>query len=278
MIYLNNVHIDRVIDKNTNSEILRLIKENNATSIEDLIKLRYNYPEIDWKDMEVKLIEISKDIYRNNNEKKNLKYIYKNPQIYTFEPYKDERLSLTDQLVKGHELIKNPTSAPNQSLTKLGYLSIKEIKDYLSHTDECGKNYLEYVTRSKKGTIANQISWLLISLEIYRNQIISQSKLTDKDNIDLFHYQEKEKKEIITEEYNNIINYILDTDREYIWGYLTDDEKRKLYKTIQFDGKSYKEIKDNIITLLSHYTTLPETKKISRKPEIALKKLLKKKA
>ena len=278
MIYLNNVHIDRVIDKNINSEILRLIKENNATSIEDLIKLRYNYPEIDWKDMEVKLIEISKDVYRNNNEKKNLKYIYKNPQIYTFEPYKDERLSQTDQLVKGNELIKNPNMPLNNSMIKLECLSIKEIKEYLSHTDEYGKNYLEYVTRSKKGTITNQIPWLLTSLDIYKEQIISQSRLTDKDNIDFFHYQEKEKKEIITEEYYNIINYILDTDKEYIWGYLTEDEKRKLYKTIQHNGKSYKETKDNIITLLSHYTTLPETKKISKKPEVVLKKLLKKKA
>ena len=277
MINLENVHINRVIDKNINSEILRLIKENEATSIEDLIKLRYKYPEMDWSEMEDKLLSISKEIYRNNNDKRSKQYIHKNPKIYTFEPYPDERLNKTDILVKGSELITNPTAPYNYSMIKLGSLSIKEIKEYLAHTDELGKNYLEYVTRCKKGTITSQIPWLLTSLDIYREQIINQSTLTDKDINDFFHYQEREKKEIIMEEYNNIINYILDNNIEFIWGNLTDTNKRKLYTTIQNKGKRYKEIKDNTITLLSHYITLPEMKKINKKPEVVLKKLIKKK-
>ena len=278
MIRLETVHKNRIIDETTNRDILNLIEETNATSIADIIKLRYLYPQFDWSDISEKLIEIANDIYRHNNDKRNHKYINKSPKIYQFEPYDDKRLTETDKLVKGSELLMNPTVFPNNSNLKLGWLTIKEIKEYLAHTDEYGKNYLEYKIRSRRGTINNQIDWILYVLNTYKNQIIEQSKLTEKENIDFFHYNSKEKKDIIKDNYKSLINYIVETKEEFAWGILTDAQKRKLASSIINNRREDKEIKEKTVTLIANYTILPELNKISTNPEIVLKKLIKKKS
>ena len=275
MIKLENVHKNRVIDETTSKDILYIIEINNATSIEDIIKLRYQYPQLNWNDTSEKLIEIANEIY-NNNHQKNIKYINKNPKIYTFEPYKDKRLNETDKLVKGSELIMNPTTWENGSICKISWLTIKEIKEYLAHTDEYGKNYLEYKIRSRRGVVNNQIEWILHVLAVYENQVIAQSKLTDKENIDLFHYHTKEKKDIIKNKYKDIINYLLDKNEYLEWGTLTDAQKKKLISTIINNRREDKEIKERVTTLIANYTILPELEKITTKPDVALKKLIKK--
>ena len=101
MIKLEQVHIDRIINETPNGIILAILKENNATSLTDLIKIRYENPQLDWKEIDERIKEISEEIYNHNHDTHNKKFIYTNPKVYTFEPYdeliKDESFNMTYQ-------------------------------------------------------------------------------------------------------------------------------------------------------------------------------------
>lgn len=99
---------------------------------------------------------------------------------------------------------------------------------------------------------------ILTALDMYSEQVARQAKLTDLRDINLFTYQQKEKEEIVKELYDKMMEYLLNTVSEFVWGELSEAQKQLYSLSIANKTKKGQRIRHKMISIISNYTTLPE--------------------
>ena len=116
---------------------------------------------------------------------------------------------------------------------------------------------------------------ITLAIHLFEEQIKRQAKLTDKRNINLFNQDFEEKFQIVKDAYAEIIAYLLyNTEERLVWGKLTDVQKRLYLSSIINQKKSDFDTKNNIISTIAHYTTLPEIENISNHNYRVLKRFI----
>lgn len=267
MINLENVLID-----DETKQILKILRIINGLNEDEYITYRDLGNMI--KDNPVLKRSLIEDKY-NNAEKKVLKNnaLGKEPIIYTTTGYSDSRLLYTDSVTLGYALIlSNVTNDYPVSYIELNYLSIEKIKKYLSYCTLSGKNYLQQKFR-KIGNI--NLKKILISLDMYEQQVIRQSNLTEDKDINIFSLDRQRKHQVVNDLYADIVNYLVEnTNERFVWGTMSTVQKEKLLLSIIGKGKASKLIRGNLVDVISNYTTIEELENIRKNDYKVLKRFI----
>jgi len=254
MINLENITTRGILPKESGIEnykqLYDLIDVNNELQsyMDDLIKTEYN-------------------MARANK-------LGKEPIIYATTQYKsldlpEEKIKLLEDTDKKTSAINllclNPLSEYSTKRNKLGAFSISEIKHLLghcvvSHDVIYGQNalihYIRNIGEKNVEEIANAV-------KIYENQVFRQ--LQDTDNLELEHglfYKDYYEKNLLVQ-YNldEIVKFILDNNKTFIWGKMSDVQKRNLVASMNSNTtKKGIKLKTDFINMITNYTTLDDYK------------------
>lgn len=269
MLELKNVAVGEALFR-FDPRIEKIIEENNVISVQDLLDALSKYPNVDWpkNDIEGKFLKYTNQSV-NLAQKRG-----KEPTLYETKQYEDKSLEYNDSLNGGNILLLSaPTTEQRIVFSTLDGLSVATIKKYLSLTDRNGRNYLV----SKVRTVSsNNVSRIINAINIYTDQVVRQSELTDSRCENLFTYQQDEKREIVEVKYAEIIAYLIHDTKEFIWGGLSDNQK-KLYLSSVVNKRQLEGIvRDRMIDNVANYTTLPELEKVAKGDYKVLKRFIKK--
>lgn len=189
------------------------------------------------------------DITKNNKNGRS-------PNVYLTPEYEDKSLKLTDTLNSGNVLLlDNPTTENPAKYSYLKGMPVSTIKEYLRFVKPDGSNYLI----SKVSKVGVEVApRILTALDMYSEQVARQAKLTDLRDINLFTYQQKEKEERAEELYDKMMKYLLGTVSEFVWGELSEAQKKLYLLSIENRKKIGQIIRCRMISIISNYTTLPE--------------------
>lgn len=267
MIRLKNVSIEVLNADSIVPELQKTIEERNIISIEDLLNEIGRSPEINWLPIKDRLEDTLEQIKKSNLKNKEAK-------IYLPREYQDKSLEYTDSKNKGNVLmIWNPTARREVKPYRLSLMSVQEIKRELSHTYASGENY--FVHSRKNGLGEKYIPKVLNALDYYTEQVERQATLTPRRDINLFTYQQGEKREIVERKYAEIIAYLIYDSKEFLWGDLSEAKKKRFISSIinhQFQDENTREI---MIQMISDYTTLEELERLLKGDYKVLKRFIK---
>ena len=255
MIKYENIAAERLCVNLYDRKLNETLKSYEVKSVQDVIDLKDELRDYNWSKIDLVIKDLTKSM--NLCNKRN-----KEPVIYETDYYEDSSLEYTDSLNKGDVLLlANPTSYINAKYRALDNLTMAKIKDYLRLTYENGENYLYRSCRNiGEGSIPN----ILDAIKLYDEQVSRQAELTDSRDINVFTYQKQEKDALTKENYIDIIDYLLDTAEELVWGCLSDNQRKLYLSTIDNRRESDKKLKKRIINNISNYTTLEELEKVNR--------------
>ena len=269
MLELKNVAVGEVLS-GFDPRIEKIIKENNVRSVQDLLDVLPKYPNVNWPKNEhdcrfLRYTNHSVDLAQKRG---------KEPTLYETKQYEDKSLEYNDSLNGGNILLLSaPTTEYTVSFTTLRGLSIATIKECLSLTDREGRNFL--ISRIRK-IGPSSIPGIISALDMYTDQVVRQSELTDSRCENLFTYQQDEKREIVEDKYAEIIAYLIHDTKEFVWGGLSDNQK-KLYLSSVVNKRQLEGIvRDRMIDNVANYTTLPELEKLTKGDYKVLKRFIKK--
>src|SRR5574344_521858 len=252
-------------DQNINS----LIKEKKADSVEYVLHLIKEYPSYDWQIVKNNIAIVQKRLALAN------KRGYQPLKIYT-HGYDDKKLKAQDKFNYGSILLlDNPTSISPTRFYDLKAKTISQIKKDLAHVNPYGKNYVASALYDYRNIGLENINKLIYALEQYEEQIVRQSRLTSKNEINLFELNKQEKINIAKKKYYEIIMYLMNnTQEELVWNKITNSQK-KLYisSAINTHEIDY-TIKEKMLNYIANYTTLPEIEKIDNNDLSILKRFI----
>ena len=184
------------------------------------------------------------------------------PEIFTFETYQNsgvdiETLKLTDRENNGNILLYScPTTRGGARINKLKYMSIEEIKNLASHLSEY---HFDNALSMKKNFGIDTIKRVVDVVKFYEEQVLRQAKETEERNINLFLLNKEAKDEIVESQFKEIIEYLLDTSEQCIWGNLPSTKKIQMLRTIYaVKGQGVLEDRRRLVNAISNYTTLSE--------------------
>lgn len=176
--------------------------------------------------------------------------------IYTIPTYSDPALSFTDEFVKGNSLlVYNPTSATRCMADHLGRISVLEIKHRLTHLNVYLRNLMEaYQNMSPARARVVQRA-----IYLYNEQIERQALETNERDINLFTYMYDERKEMVREQIDEVIEWFLVNDiEETIWCKMSDTQKRKFANAINGKLKVDIELREELINIVAKYVSVSE--------------------
>lgn len=186
------------------------------------------------------------------------------PELFTFDLLEsididDNAKQITDHSNNCNILPYSMPYAYGTVLNKLKYITIAEAKQLLSTAYIDGSKIQNAFTgrRNIGPTTAKRVASLI---DFYDEQVARQA-LTHKEasNCDLFNLNKEAKIEIVTEQLKEIIEYLLNTADECIFGQLSDMAKTKIASaSISEWGRETLRTKMNLIELIANYTTLTE--------------------
>ena len=268
MIKLENISVDVLSAHYYSPTIDKIIEERKIKTLQDFVdemekspeQFRWCHPLLDRLD---KVIESMNKSNRKGKE----------PSTFQFKQYDDSSLQYTDSLNNGDILLlTKPTTESTVSRSGIRYRTIEQIKDYLSLTTSNGENCL--VSRVRKiGPEA--VSGVLTAVDMYSDQVVRQSQLTDSRDINLFTYQQDEKIEIVDDLYAKIIAYLIYDTKEFVWGELSDAQKKLYLSSIVNNRQMDQIIRDRMISNVSNYTTLPELENVAKGDYKVLQRFIK---
>ncbi len=267
MLRLENIAAEEVYSNiGMKKDIRELIEGSELDSVQDVIELINNYPDLSWGIFQRKISNIKSYMDKVNEEGKI-------PQIYLTNGYSDSSLLYTDKFNTGKNLIlNNPTTQYQSQFLSLERLDVSEIKKYLSHTTSTGKNYLLVKARNVG---EGRLPKVLSALEMYEEQIERQALLTPQRDINLFTYNQAEKKEIVQDNLINIVDYLIsNVEDELVWGKITDAQKELLLSALLNNKRIDCTIKERLITVISNYTTLPELEEVAKGKQKVLNRFI----
>ncbi len=247
-------------------QMKRILDANRVKSVQDLINVMPKYPNVDWSVLD--------------NRIKYAKHYIVLAHTFDTEPvtvlckqYDDERLNHVDTLNTGSILLLfSPISDYTLSSSKFDAFTIEEIKKFLSLTDYKGRNYL--ISRLRYFS-TNDLPEILTAVNMYTDQVIRQSELTDSRDENLFLYQQDEKRELVSKQYDEMVSYLLDNAKEFVWGEITDTKRRFYESSITQDRLKGTVVRDRMTNLLADYMTTSELENISKNDYKVLKRFIK---
>ena len=269
MLDFKNVAVGEVLSR-FDPYIEKIIKENGVRSVQDLLDVLPKYPNVDWP--------------KNDSDGRFLKYTIqsvglaqkrgKEPILYETKQYEDKSLEYTDSLNSGKILLLSaPTTEQRIVFSTLDGLSVATIKKFLLLTDRKGNNYLVCKARTVN---SNNVPKIINAINMYTDQVVRQSELTDSREENLFTYQQDEKKEIVEDKYAEIIAYLIHDTKEFVWGGLSDNQKKLYLSSVVNKRQLEGIIRDRMIENVANYTTLPELEKVTKGDYKVLKRFIKK--
>lgn len=178
------------------------------------------------------------------------------PNIYNIPIYEDYGLHYNDKLVFGSSLILESPTSTNRYLSEvLKDVTIEKIKFGMTHVDFYLKNCFEHM-RYMHGRNAVKV---LKGLEMYNQQIERQAQETSRRDINLFDYMLEERKARVNKEITEIIVWLIqNTSEKFVWGELTETQKKKYISAITRDFLPDLFLKNNLIDIIARYVTMSE--------------------
>lgn len=177
---------------------------------------------------------------------------------------KTKALEETDEKTSAANLLCfNPLSEYSVKRNKLSMFSISEVKYLLGH---CVVNYdpiygQNALIHYMRNIGEKNVKEILQAIEIYEEQIFSQ--LSEPNDLELeyglFYKDYYEKNLLVQYNIDEIVNFILDTDKKFIWGKMSNVQKRNLVECIK-DNSTKKgiKLKTDFINMITNYTTLED--------------------
>lgn len=254
-IYFSDVPIEALHSFGLTPEERAFVDGRGIRTIQDFVD-KTAYMEIDsssysdvYKVLKKMVYTTIGDITKNNKNGRS-------PNVYLIPEYEDKSLKLTDTLNSGNVLLlDNPTTEYPAKYSNLKGMLVSTIKEYLRFVKPDGSNYL--ISKVPKIGV-DVVPRILTALDMYSEQVARQAKLTDLRDINLFTYQQKEKEEIVKELYDKMMEYLLNTVSEFVWGELSEAQKQLYSLSIANKTKKGQRIRHKMISIISNYTTLPE--------------------
>lgn len=176
--------------------------------------------------------------------------------IYQIPEYSDDSLAYNDSLVFGSSLILNSPSSTNRLFTaNLEKMTMAEIKHRLTHLNVYFKNFFEVYSTMSPAKARKVLS----ALYLYNEQIERQALETSRRDINLFTYMYEEKRKIIEKEIIDIIAWFLQNTKEaFIWGDLSETQKKKYLSAMVRDFTPDIYLKENLIDVITNYVSMSE--------------------
>ena len=241
MIKLKNVKIRDYNYKDERSII------NKIDNIEDAIKIVNEYKDYDWT-------IVKQDIDHSINTLKRFNILGKEETVYKTKGYKDFSLEYNDSINNCDVLIfNNPIGLTIYSI-KNSYMTIGQMKIDLKRVLPTGKNY---ALSKHSGIGTDRIDEFLYAIEFYEKQVERQSLLTTDRNINLFKYAYEKKKPIVQTNYQKIIQYLLDVEKELVFGKI-NEQTAELYIDSLNDKPKSLSLKNKTIEVITNYMTIEE--------------------
>lgn len=250
MIKLSDVAAKEIYSLFKTDFVKEIIKGKDIVSVDDVIALMEEYPEADWASISQDVEKIKRQVTAFNDKG------YE-PKVFFTSSYSDSSLNNTDRLNFGDVLllnnIFNPRTGKNLSVTSK---SIADIKGELSHTSPIGENYFK---RNNRNFGEGRLYQMLDAIEFYQQQVERQAALTPDRDINLFLLDQNKKRQIVTESFSEIVEYLVDnTEEKLVWGNLSDCQKQLLTSSVVNSYQSDLRIRESLVTNIANYTTLPE--------------------
>lgn len=269
MIKLDNVSVEVLTQRIMEPRIEQIIYEYDIVSIQDLIDCISTYPEYDmyWDRIKDRLDSIISDVKKNNEAGKT-------ELIFHPKEYEDASLNYTDTFNYGDKLLlSNPINTASTKFNLVSINSIDTLKRDLKLTKANGLNYLisKYPNIGINGALK-----IVEALDMYTEQVERQAKLLKNTDTNVFSYQYDDKKLLVQDHYPYIIDYLMESFDELIWGKLNDYQKKFYLNSIE--GHNYADIliRKKMIDILTNYTTIEELEDFEKKDYKVLSRFAKK--
>lgn len=266
MIELNNVSANLILPY-ADDAIKKLIKEQGAKSVEDVLALMKKYKgyDYDWSLVRTAYSYIKRCMNRASD---------KEPEVYYTHGYKNLDLLIQDEMNYGNILLLENATHYQTAYVGLKNKTISELKADLSHTMADGKNYMVDSCNYRK-IGPSRITTIIKAIEMFEEQIERQSLLSKENGTNLFILNQNEKLELVNQTYTDIVYYLISNANErLVWGMLSERQKKMYLSSIVNSTQEANETKNNLTTYITNYTTLPELEQIANHDLKVLKRFI----
>lgn len=250
-VYINQ-HVRNCIDVNKIVDELIAIGITNYQQLKDYVNNCNNQKEIEQLSLILKDVERKKERFIKNQK------IFK---IYSFPVHENIRLIKNDLVNNCSTLILNNPMSETRSCEYLDLKkqSIDYVKHAISHVDLSGKNTLCNI--SKMGN--SYLDKIYSAIQLYDVQVLRQyEENIDKDVENIFLVNQMEKRKLVLEQYKEIVEYLLENSNyhTFVWGELTPRKQILMEKTLISKSKNALMRTENLVNIITNYTTLSELK------------------
>lgn len=265
MIQLKDVAVEEVLRRTNDRFFYDFAIKNNIKTVEELEDYINCHPNIKWDSLYEAINDIKRTIGLRNR-------VEREPEVFYPRDYKDDSLKYVDRLNNGGILLlSNPTKEFSTTYRSIENLSLEDIKRFLSLTNARGDNFFLYKSR-KVGE--KRIPRVLEAVNMYSDQVERQAELAKK-RVNYFTFQQSAKKEIVEEEYDDIIEYLLTNTDELVWGELSDFQKSIIEGSMKNKKQIDRLVRGRMVDIVTNYTTKPELEGIAKGKYEPLHRLIK---
>lgn len=269
MITLDNISMERLFIRVYEPKVYKTLSQLGAKTVQDVIDNSDNFNEFQLSRINKAIDKMQAQLYNlNKNER----------ELNIYDVNRNSLSDYTDRSNLGSVLLlKNPTLSHTSMYGSLKEKSIYKIKNDLQLMTEWGDNYLVF---AYKNIGKENINKILEALKLYDEQVLRQAKLIDENMLDIkqvniFEHDYNEKAIIASENYENIINYFVDNNKDLIWGNMSDNQKRLYIASMNRKTESQRRIRREIITYIANYTLLSELENLEKDDYKVLTKFMK---
>lgn len=226
---------------------------NSEFRKEVINKNRNYYIAIILLEMDLKIIESRLEKFNASGRITEL-YDFDNLQLSQVD---DNVLNITDERNRGRILLCSSPLVLGSGIDSIRKLSITQIKHLMGHVDP---NNFKNCLLNLSGMTAKTVLSVNRAVEFYDEQVIRQ--YMENPNVgdgNLFFINSKEKKMLTEEQIRDIAYYMALNAKEFIWGNLTLEQKRKLLAiSAEKCCRDMNKVQGSLINAISRYTTLEE--------------------
>lgn len=268
MFEYKDVSAKEIMCKYENTRFGQLCFLSHVRNLEDIYKL---YLTFEGKDK----VKLDRDFHEFERRKRSVILAGSEAELYDIDLYPSEDLCLSDKLNKGSVLLLDTPTAqiPVKKYSTVKRETLFDIKDDLTHAAINGHNYLrQWYDGIGKTDMPNIVE----AVNMYTAQIIRQSYLTDKRNINLFDLDRKERELLITRKIRDIIIWLVQNEKNgFVWGHMNDHRKALYLSAVNYEKDSDKKLRSLIASYIANYVTLEEAEELSHGKEKVLERFLK---
>ena len=254
MLKPENITVDVLFAKFHAEDLYHYMKDHRIITIQDLIDEmeKHSVPDQHYAKREIETL--NKKIHKFN-------WDGKKEQVYKIKEYSDPSLKEVDEKNLGKVLmIEYPSTAFTAKYAEVKRWKISDIKQNLVLCYGTGMNALTRNCHNLSPKCADNVAE---KVDMYTEQVERQAKLTDDRSGNLFLFQKEEKEKLAREKYAEIIAFFLHLDEDFVWGDLTEGQKRAFLSSVINGTEKDFLIRDKLIRYISDYTTLEELERVA---------------